>query len=272
MARPGLLAHRKFIRLVRKMESQKIGDEAQALGHLEFMFLICGSHANELLGDSEDVESIARYKKADGKLCSLLEDCGFIEQHADGKYYLHDLYDNTTDSIRKRIARRRTMADNGGQTADNGRITDPNQTEPNQTKESARFDDRRFEYFWMMYPKQIAQGPAEREWKDLRPSEQQECLTRLPAWVEANRGTETRFLPKPHDFLKDRRWRDDLKAVKAQSVAEKTKLFDEPEPPKTIPGGQGYEKDGAWYVGSIPNPAHAEWLAKRKQAGLDTEE
>lgn len=51
MARPGLLTHRKFVRLARLLKS-----DALAVGHLEIIWQACYESGDPVLGNSDDVD------------------------------------------------------------------------------------------------------------------------------------------------------------------------------------------------------------------------
>jgi hypothetical protein len=102
MARPGLIDHTKFKRLVFILKEPV----PHVWGYLECIWLVGYSHGNPHLGDEIDVELAAQFPGEPGKLCQALVKCGFINRIADGKYEIHDLLDNAPDYVRKRATRR----------------------------------------------------------------------------------------------------------------------------------------------------------------------
>lgn len=108
MGRPGLTNHRKFRRLARAL-----GSDPVARGCLEFLWEACYENGDDYLGDSDDVESAARWTREPGVLTrALLEaggegNVGFIEQPADhpGHYHVHHLFDHAPEYVQKRMAR-----------------------------------------------------------------------------------------------------------------------------------------------------------------------
>lgn len=108
MARPGLTKHRKFRRLARLL-----GSEALALGHLEWLWSVCYEDGNDYLGDSDDVESAAKWTGTPGELTQALLACGgdghagFIDEVSPGHYQAHDLFDHAPDYVRRRSRRER---------------------------------------------------------------------------------------------------------------------------------------------------------------------
>lgn len=90
MARPTLFGHRKFIKLARVL-----GDDARALGHLEFLWHAANETGNPIIGDANDVESLAKWKGEPGALVKALVECGsaggagFIDRLDDGRFEIH---------------------------------------------------------------------------------------------------------------------------------------------------------------------------------------
>lgn len=99
MARPGLLTHRKFIRLARLIRS-----DALAYGHLGIIWDACYEAGDDNVGSSEDLEYLARWQGEAGKLSSALVESGFIDEDA-GIHRVHDLYDHAPDYVQKRMER-----------------------------------------------------------------------------------------------------------------------------------------------------------------------
>lgn len=126
MARPGLMKHRKFLRL-----AQRVGGPAVARGHLELLWDAAYECGEPYLGDATDVEILAGWQGQAGQLVDALMTCGgdgagFIEEAPDrpGRYQVHDLWHHAPDYVRKRWMReaeRRTRRDTFRQTADTDR-------------------------------------------------------------------------------------------------------------------------------------------------------
>jgi hypothetical protein len=108
VGRPGLSNHRKFRRLARALGSDPI-----ARGCLELLWESCYENGDDYLGDSNDVESAARWPGEPGVLTrALLEagsdgNAGFIEQSPDrvGHYHVHHLFEHAPEYVQKRMAR-----------------------------------------------------------------------------------------------------------------------------------------------------------------------
>jgi len=108
MGRPGLTNHRKFRRLARA-----VGGDAIARGCLELLWDSCYENGDDYLGDSDDVESTARWSGDPGTLTkALLEagsagNAGFIEKSLDrpGHYQVHHLFDHAPEYVQKRMTR-----------------------------------------------------------------------------------------------------------------------------------------------------------------------
>lgn len=150
MARPGLMKHPKFRRLVLQLGVRT----SAARGHLELLWETAYECGDPYIGDETDVALAADWPGDPQVLTAALLTCGgsgrsgFLEP-AEGRdgYQIHDLYDHAPDYVQKRrmreLARRTrsdgrppvsgqcpdtdlTSADNGGQrrtTADDGRST-----------------------------------------------------------------------------------------------------------------------------------------------------
>lgn len=99
MARPGLLTHRKFIRLARLIRS-----DALAYGHLGIIWDACYEAGDDNVGSAEDLEYLARWQGEAGKLSSALVESGFIDED-NGTHRVHDLYDHAPDYVQKRMER-----------------------------------------------------------------------------------------------------------------------------------------------------------------------
>ena len=99
--RPTLLRHRKFARLARLLKS-----DALAVGHLELLWSVTYESGDEVLGDSDDVEHLARWQGDRGQLVAALVASGFIDEDPKGHIYrVHDLWDHAPEYVRKRRKR-----------------------------------------------------------------------------------------------------------------------------------------------------------------------
>lgn len=109
MARPGLLKHRKFRRLVDTLGLP----EPYALGLLECLWSQCYESGDELLGDARDVELACRWPGERGVLAAALAGAGgasgpgFIEEipGQPGVFQIHDLFDHAPAYVHRRAAR-----------------------------------------------------------------------------------------------------------------------------------------------------------------------
>ncbi len=115
MARPGLMVHPKFRRLVRLLGVS----EAAARGHLELLWETAYQNGEEVIGDVIDVELAARWGGDHGALCDALmlaggvDRSGFIDRLDDGRYAIHDLFDHAPDYVRKRRSRENDRREKG---------------------------------------------------------------------------------------------------------------------------------------------------------------
>lgn len=108
MARPGLVRHRKFLRLARAL-----GSEALAIGHLELLWQASYETGDDYLGDMADVEAVALWRGEPGALCKAMLEAGGVDQPGfidaipdkPGCYRVHDLYDHAPEYVRKRLDR-----------------------------------------------------------------------------------------------------------------------------------------------------------------------
>lgn len=110
MARPGFHNHAKFRRLVHLLSV----DEAQALGHVEFLWTVAYENGEPIIGDAIDVELAARWRGDPGKLAAALLACGgagragLIEPAPDapeGQLQIRDLWDHAPEYVTKRAIR-----------------------------------------------------------------------------------------------------------------------------------------------------------------------
>lgn len=102
MGRPGLTKNRKFVRLERLL-----GSHIQARGALETIWDVCNESGDDRLGDSLDVEGIARWDGEPGKLTAALADAGFIEDDPfnPGNYRVHDFWHHAPEYVPNRKIR-----------------------------------------------------------------------------------------------------------------------------------------------------------------------
>jgi len=99
VARPTLFQHRKFLLLCRKL-----GDEAAALGYLEFIWAAGNESGDPHFPSEESLEATARWRGEDGKLAALLIG-QFVDRLPDGTLEIHDFWDHCPDYVRKRLTR-----------------------------------------------------------------------------------------------------------------------------------------------------------------------
>lgn len=101
MARPGLLTHRKFIRLARLLKS-----DALAFGHLGIIWEACYESGDDNVGSAEDLEYLAKWQGEPGRLAECLVDSGFIDRDdATGMLRVHDLMDHAPEYVASRAAK-----------------------------------------------------------------------------------------------------------------------------------------------------------------------
>lgn len=69
-----------------------------------------------------------------------------------------------------------------------------------------------FETFWTMYPRRLAKKEAERAWKKIPISEQNNVITALKNHIAMwrQKGTEKEFIPYPASWLNGARWEDEI--------------------------------------------------------------
>jgi len=117
VARPGLVKHPKFLRLVRLLSVSP----PHAYGLLEFLWAVAYECGNPEIGDSLDVELAAGWDGESGKLTTALLKCGgeghagFIEpiEGEPGRFQIHDLYDHAPDYVKRRMEREATRQARG---------------------------------------------------------------------------------------------------------------------------------------------------------------
>ncbi len=101
MARPGLLQHPKFRRLVHTMREPV----PHILGYLECLWQVAYECGQAVIGDAVDVELAAQFPGEPGKLTAALVGCGLIDTLEGGRYQVHDLYDHAPDYVLDRARR-----------------------------------------------------------------------------------------------------------------------------------------------------------------------
>lgn len=111
MAKPSLFRDRKFLLLC-----ALIGDEARALGCLEYLWHLARETGDVVIGPPAVVEHAARWRGAPGVLAAALLEAGFVVETQNG-LAIHDLADHMPDYGRGRTTamRRSPSAKNGGQ-------------------------------------------------------------------------------------------------------------------------------------------------------------
>ncbi len=115
VARPGLMDHRKFRRLVALLG---VGS-AQVRGHLEMLWDSAYQNGDPYIGDQTDVELAAGWLGDPGVLCKALVECGgvgpgFIDQRPDEPTFdVHDLFDHAPEYVKSRWRMERKRRDAG---------------------------------------------------------------------------------------------------------------------------------------------------------------
>ncbi len=108
MARPELLRHRKFRRLVATLGLPP----PYVLGHLEWLWQTCYETGDPFLGDSTDVELGAQWQGEPSKFTQAMIEAGgpggagFIEPAPQGGYQIHDLLENAPSYVKDRFRKR----------------------------------------------------------------------------------------------------------------------------------------------------------------------
>jgi len=106
MARPGLMKHRKFIRLERLLRNK-----AMAYGVLGLLWESAYESGEDVVGDADDVEAVCDWNGDRGALVSALQSCGgssgpgFIRKAEDGSFVIHDFWDHAPSYVRRRADR-----------------------------------------------------------------------------------------------------------------------------------------------------------------------
>lgn len=105
MARPGLLKHRKFIRLSRILRSRY-----RAYGVLGLLWEAGYESGEPIIGDEADVEAVCDWDGEPGELVAALQSCGgagpgFIVLLDDGRFEVHDFWTHAPTYVRRRAER-----------------------------------------------------------------------------------------------------------------------------------------------------------------------
>ena len=83
-----------------------------------------------------------------------------------------------------------------------------------------------FEELWNVYPEKIGKGKAYEAWKKLSSSEMMLCVPAIKNQVDNkhfrnNRGED--YIPHPTTWLNQKRWDDEVKEIKNNSIDLRTK-------------------------------------------------
>jgi hypothetical protein len=100
MARPGLLVHPKFRRLVHILQLPV----PYCLGLLECLWATAYENGDERIGDAVDVELAAQWPGKKGALAAALLDCRLIDD-VGGHLHVHDLFDHAPHYVQARAER-----------------------------------------------------------------------------------------------------------------------------------------------------------------------
>lgn len=100
VARPTLMSHRKFYRLMARLKLPKWG----ALGLLEALWQPSYECGDALVGDTLDLAARVDWREDQEVLAAALVECGFLDK--DGETYtIHDFWHNAPDYVRRRFRR-----------------------------------------------------------------------------------------------------------------------------------------------------------------------
>ncbi len=100
VARPNLLRHRKFLRLVHMLAIPR----PHVLGLLEMLWTSAYESGSELIGDRVDVELATEWSGEKGALAEALIAAGFVDE-TEGVCSVHDLWDHAPDYVETRAKR-----------------------------------------------------------------------------------------------------------------------------------------------------------------------
>lgn len=74
-----------------------------------------------------------------------------------------------------------------------------------------------FDEFWMIYPRKVAKGNAQKAWtKAVKRASVEEILAGARRYAEARQGQDNQFTAHPASWLNGDRWADDFNAIKPQ--------------------------------------------------------
>lgn len=106
MARPTLVTHRKFAKLIQKLRSASLKmPRACARGILEAIWDSAYASGDPAMGDSESLEGLVDWDGKPGFLTQALVDSGFIDRNPDHTYQIHDLYVHAPAYVQARMKR-----------------------------------------------------------------------------------------------------------------------------------------------------------------------
>lgn len=106
MARPTLVTHRKFAKLIQKLRLASLKmPRACARGILEAIWDSGYASGDPALGDSESVEGLVDWDGKPGFLTQALLESGFIDRGPDHRYQIHDLYVHAPSYVQARMKR-----------------------------------------------------------------------------------------------------------------------------------------------------------------------
>jgi hypothetical protein len=241
VARPGLLKHRKFLRLV-----HILGEPVpHVLGYLELIWNSCYESGEQHLGDALDVELAAQWPGETGTLCKALTNVGFLDEH-EGHYQVHDLWDHAPEYVMKRRQRelqrikegrerqkafaprnrplsagwRQNEVTNGTATdlgslnppksadrqsvADLGQTPSPSPINTPPSPPSSEGGDG-FDRFWGEYPNPTNRPKALRRWSELSPPP--DMVAAILGAIRSQKTAGAKF-PTPAVWLRKQAWND----------------------------------------------------------------
>lgn len=106
MARPTLVTHRKFAKLIQKLRSASLKmPRACARGILEAIWDSGYASGDPALGDSESIEGLVDWDGEPGFLTQALLESGFIDRGPDRVFQIHDLYVHAPAYVQARMKR-----------------------------------------------------------------------------------------------------------------------------------------------------------------------
>jgi hypothetical protein len=110
MAKPELLSHVKFGRLVRALALRRY----EALGILEALWQHCWACTSDAVGTAADLAWIVDWSGDADQLAGALAACGFVDPDParPGEFRAHDLWRHAPGYARRRLARERVAESN----------------------------------------------------------------------------------------------------------------------------------------------------------------